>query len=179
MKQSQSVLFNFNLTKTQIFCLDRWVAGNFQSDWVGLPQPGTALTAEGMTRAALESTVGQGFFPGIEAGIITTDATIYNRPFDFRLDHGQVRPGDLTALMALPWQADFLDCQGGWWPAQRPDDVRVSAASTNRLPWHRGATSYQGMVDNFGKLGFITAQTDAAGKVVFAEDQRAVSEVVA
>jgi hypothetical protein len=35
------------------------------------------------------------------------------------------------------------------------------------------------MVDNFGKLGFITAQTDAAGKVVFAEEQRAMTEVVA
>lgn len=25
--------------------------------------------------------------------------------------------------MALPWQADFYECQGAWWPWQRPDVV--------------------------------------------------------
>lgn len=177
--QSQMVLSNFKLTKLQNFYLDRWAAGNFQSDWEGLPQPDTALTAEGMTRASLHSTVGQGFYPGIEAGIITSDPTIYQRPFDFRLDHGQVRPGDLTALMALPWQADFWDCRGGWWPSQRPDAVRTSATSTGRRAWHRGAEGFQEMVKNFAKLGFITAQQDSQGNVVFAEDQRTPSDLIA
>jgi hypothetical protein len=34
------------------------------------------------------------------------------------------------------------------------------------------------MVHNFSKLGFITAQKDAAGNIVFAEDQRASSDLL-
>ena len=132
-----------------------------------------------MTRAALQSTVGQGFFPGIEAGIIVKDPTLYSVPFDFRLDHGQARPGDLTALMAVPWQADFMDCSGNWWPSQRPDNVRRVASSANTVAWDRGVTTHLEMVHNFSKLGFITAQKDAAGNIVFAEDQRAPSDLIA
>jgi hypothetical protein len=175
VRQIESVLSSFHLTSLQHFQLQEWAEGRFQSDWQGVPQPGNTVTADGMTRAALQSTVGQGFFPGIEAGIIVQDPTLYSVPFDFRLDHGQARPGDLTALMALPWQADFMDCRGNWWPSQRPDNVRRMASSANTFDWARGVTSYLQMVHNFAKLGFITAQKDAAGNVVFAEDQRAPS----
>jgi hypothetical protein len=179
VQQTEAVLSRVSLTKQQNTALDSWVAGTFQSDWAGLPQPGTTIIADGMTRAALQSTVGQGFYPGIEAGIITADPTIYARPFDFRLDHAQVHPGDLTALMALPWQADFYDCRGGWWPSQRPDDVRPVASSANRMGWARGVNSHLSMVHNFNKLGFITAQPDGQGNVVFAESQRASTDLIA
>ena len=33
------------------------------------------------------------------------------------------QPGDINAYMALPWQADFNECNTNWWPAQRPDIV--------------------------------------------------------
>ena len=132
-----------------------------------------------MTRAALRSTVGRGFFPGIEAGIITQDPTIYASPFDFRLDHAQMRPGDLTAQMAVPWQADFLDCSGAWWPSQRPDNVRRIATSTDMIPWDREVDTHLDMVHNFAKLGFITAQRDAGGNIVFAEEQRAPDHLIA
>jgi hypothetical protein len=79
----------------------------------------------------------------------------------------------MTAQMAVPWQADFNDCGLNWWPSQRPNDVRVDASATNQIPWARGVTTHLGMVHNFSKLAFITAQRDAAGTVVFAEDQRA------
>jgi hypothetical protein len=173
VRHIESVLENFSLTGLQHFQLQEWAAGRFQSDWQGVPQPGNTVTADGMTRAALQSTVGQGFFPGIEAGIIAKDPTLYAVPFDFRLDHGQARPGDVTALMALPWQADFMDCRGNWWPSQRPDIARRMASSADTVAWARGVTSHLQMVHNFPKLGFITAQKDAAGNVVFAEDQRA------
>jgi L-Lysine epsilon oxidase N-terminal/L-lysine epsilon oxidase C-terminal domain len=172
------VLNQFSLTGLQHFQLQEWAAGRFQSDWQGVPQPGNTVTADGMTRAALQSTVGQGFFPGIEAGIIVKDPTLYSVPFDFRLDHGQARPGDLTALMAVPWQADFMDCSGNWWPSQRPDKVRRMASSTIPVDWDSGVTSHLQMVHNFAKLGFITAQKDAAGNIVFAEDQRAPSDLM-
>jgi hypothetical protein len=53
------------------------------------------------------------------------------------------------------------------------------ASSASTFDWARGVTSYLQMVHNFAKLGFITAQQDAAGNVVFAEDQRAQSELIA
>src|SRR5262249_36193607 len=92
---------------------------------------------------------------------------------DFRIDPVSVKPGDLTALMALPWQADFLACDRSWWPAQRPDDVRTSAASAETQRWERGINGALGMVHNFAKLGFVLPVKDAAGNVVFVESQRA------
>src|SRR5258708_24188832 len=37
--------------------------------------------------------------------------------------YDKVEPGDVTKWMAVPWQADFYECNTHWWPAQRPDDV--------------------------------------------------------
>jgi len=67
-----------------------------------------------------------------------------------------VRAGHFTRQMAVPWQADFLQCKAeddnsgvfpgsglwGWWPGQRPDWVFISEAdfkSSPRKPvrWHR------------------------------------------
>lgn len=177
--QDENVLNRFKLPKRHRFLMTEFAAGRFQSDWQGVPQPGATLSADGMTRAALQSTVGRGFFPGIEAGIITTDPTIYSAPFDFRIDHAQMQPGDLTAQMAVPWQADFLKCSGDWWPSQRPDGVRRVAASADEVAWDRGVNSHLAMVHNFAKLGFITAQRDASGNIVFAEEQRAPSNLIA
>jgi hypothetical protein len=179
VRQTEAILSRVVLTDLQGFILDQWVDGNFKSDWAGIPQSANAVTADGMTRAALQSAVGQGFFPGIEAGILTTDRTLYSNPFDFRLDHGQAKAGDLTAQMAVPWQADFNDCDANWWPSQRPNDVRPSPTSTNVLSWDRGVTTHLSMINNFSKLAFITAQRNAQGNIVFAEDQRAPSSLIA
>jgi hypothetical protein len=73
----------------------------------------------------------------------------------------------------VPWQADFHDCEFEWWPSQRPDDVRPNPNATTTVRWERGADNYVDMVKNFSRLGFITAQKDAQGNIVFAEDQRA------
>jgi hypothetical protein len=179
VRGTEGVLSEVFLTDLQNFVLDEWGAGRFQSDWAGIPQPGTTVTAEGMTRVALQFAVGQGFYPGIEAGIIAKDPTLYLNPFEFRLDHTQAKPGDLTALMALPWQADFTACGRNWWPSQRPNDTFPSATSTNRVEWSRGINDYLAMVNNFPELAFVTAQKDAAGNVVFAEDQRAPGIAIA
>lgn len=173
VREIESVLQRYHLTTLQQSFLDEWVNGNFLSDWNGMPHQVGNLSADGMTRAALESTIGQGFFPGIEAGILLKDHTLYSNPFDFRIDPTQVVAGDLTALMAVPWQADFLDCLRGWWPSQRPDDVLPSSSAGSTVRWERGVNSHIKMVNNFSRLGFITAQVDAQGNVVLAEDQRA------
>jgi hypothetical protein len=178
VRNIEFTLANFRLTEEQDRRLNQWQDGSFESDWAGIPSPGTELTPEGMTRVALDSTVGQGFFPGIEAGIITRDPTIYSAPFNFRINAGALNPGDLTALMAVPWQADFYDCNTAWWPAQRPDTVRLAAAADTVGAWDRGVTSHLGMVHNFPKLAFITAQHDSQGNLVFAEAQRADFELL-
>lgn len=144
--------FEFRDAQKQI--LTAWVNGNCD---LTAASPGATPTASGLTKASLESAVGQGFCPGIEAGIIVLDNTIYRTPFDFRISHSSVAAGDLTALMAQPWQADFLKCNTRWWPTQRPD----IAPQSSGLPknWVRGATTHQKLVDNANRLGIIAKQT--------------------
>jgi len=137
--------------------IDQWVAGNFISDLNGT-DPAMPLP-EQLDQAALDGCVGNNFFPGIEASINLRDKDIYARPF--RLDHtnlGKVFPGCLTEIMAVPWQADFLDCEGGvWWPTQRPD---IAMTDANNIPgsqvqWVAPIGDHQAMVDQVQRLGFI------------------------
>lgn len=116
------------LTESQYSSMERWANGDFVDDW--RPQSETVETLEdlpipeqplALNRAALESCVGGAFFPGIEFTYIARDRKLYLEPF--RLDANSLAPGDITKRMAIPWQADFFECQVHWWPAQRPDDV--------------------------------------------------------
>jgi hypothetical protein len=154
----------FQLRKFQKDLLDAWVDGNFDDTPASVP---AALTAEGLTRAALECTAGQGFCPGIEAGIIVLDPSLYTTPFDFRIDHTAVAAGDLTALMAQPWQADFLKCNTEWWPTQRPDLAPQEDGSFE--DWIRGANKHLLLVQRYARLGFVVRQGDDE---VFVERER-------
>jgi hypothetical protein len=165
VRSVEDQLHDFTLRAWQSDYLDKWVAGNF--DPGSAPNSGPAAI---VTRAVLDGSVGQGFFPGIEAGIIVTDPQLYAQPFDFRFDHAKVSPGDITALMALPWQADFLKCSGSWWPAQRPDVA--PQANGSRPPWLRPAMNHKRLVADVMRLGVITPQKDAAGNEVFTEAGR-------
>jgi hypothetical protein len=142
----------FTITKTQYEMLRKWKDGYFKTDWTRkklaaltiMHTPGAFaagehaatenliiqadlsdnITPEGLDRAALESCAGGAFFPGIEAGWIMRDPSIFVGTDDpFRLNHKNLAPGDITKRMACPWQADFYECNTHWWPAQRPDDV--------------------------------------------------------
>lgn len=154
----------YRLRSFQRKFLNDWVIGVFDDSEV---TPGSTLTAEGLTRAALEGAAGQGFCPGIEAGIIVLDKTLYTAPFDFRFDHSAVEAGDITALMAQPWQADFLKCHTEWWPTQRPD--LAPQADGTLEDWIRGAASHKLLVQRSGRLGLVAKQ--GAGEV-FLEVER-------
>lgn len=119
-----------SLTKTRYEMMRRWAEGEFEADWKGEPKPSPKITAEGLDRAALENCSGGPFFPGIEAGWLMRNASVYSEPF--RFDHLQLAAGDVTKRSALPWQADFFECREHWWPAQRPDEV-LTLANYNRL----------------------------------------------
>lgn len=165
----------YRLRKHQRDTLDAWVAGNFDDTPVSF---GNTPTPNGLTRAALESAVGQGFCPGIEAGIIVLDPALYLRPFDFRIDQANVKAGDITALMAQPWQADFLKCNTEWWPSQRPDIAPQVANPDDLRDWVRGARGHQLLVERFERLGFIVQQ--GANEVFFeVERDPSLSETLA
>ena len=143
----------FRLRAFQKKILDEWVNGNFDATAI---TPPADFTSSGLTRAALDGGAGQGFCPGIEAGIIVLDQALYVAPFDFRFDHNSVSAGDLTALMAQPWQADFMDCNTEWWPTQRPD-LAPQSDGTN-LDWPRKANTKRLMLERSSRLGFIVQQ---------------------
>jgi hypothetical protein len=168
-------LAQFVMPKFMQTYLEKWVAGNFISDLNGA-DPGVPVPDQ-LDRAALDACVGNNFFPGIEASINLRDKDIYARPF--RLDQtnlGKVYPGCLTEIMAVPWQADFRDCDGGgWWPSQRPD---IAMTDGNNVPgsqaqWEEPIPEgdHQGMVDHVMQLGFIVP-TQVSGKTVLVEAER-------
>lgn len=151
-----------SLTAGQYAALKQWVLGNFDDDWQGPPSPApleTLPVAEqpaALDRAALEWCVGGPFFPGIEITYVARYPHWYVEPF--RFDAAKLAPGDVTKRMAVPWQADFYECAGHWWPAQRPDEVlneatlrqaltmfpteaaagALAQAVTGRISWARG-----------------------------------------
>ena len=149
------------LTATQYAHMERWRNNTFTNDWAGVPPPQPNVTPAGMDRAALEACVGGAFFPGIEAGGLDDpsrpllDVSNYLEPF--RLDHTAVSAGDLTYVMALPWQADFFACGDNWWPVPRPNEVIPQGTST-ALEWDRSIGSYEDMVNKWNTLGFIVRQ---------------------
>lgn len=139
--------------------LTKWRDGIYVDDYDPNYAPPTHPNL--FDRAALESCVGANFFPGIEAGFTFGEPTYYSEPG--RFSHQAVQPGQLTAQMALPWQADFNDCGDNWWPSQRPNDVFTTP---NKIPnnsqdWENGVGGSGNprnrleMVNNFWKLGFI------------------------
>jgi hypothetical protein len=112
------------VTDRQYDMLFLWKEGTFTSDWHGIPPvPPVSITPQGLDRAALESCTGGAFYPGIECGWIVRHAEIYSAGEIARLNPEVVKPGDMTKRMAVPWQADFFECNTHWWPSQRPDSV--------------------------------------------------------
>jgi hypothetical protein len=189
--------FFHSVSLLQYALLRAWNKGEFERDWTGEPpiQAGS-VAPDGLDRAALENVVGGAFFPGIEASWLITKPQVYRGPF--RLAHGAVvgrvpvpvaagqpaktrdiavEAGAFSQQMALPWQADFLDCRSeehqfppnvrrriGWWPLQRPDRVFLAASPTTRQSWARDPDGtdfggdYQSMVKKWSTLGFVLGE---------------------
>jgi len=117
----------FTVLSSQYEKLQKWADGQFKADWTGtspiLPVFADIAVQDqpaALERAALEPCVGGPFFPGIEITFISTDKNIYSEAFRLQ---PTLQAGDITKYMAVPWQADFYECETHWWPVQRPDDV--------------------------------------------------------
>jgi hypothetical protein len=111
---------------------------------------------DALDRAALSSTVGSPFWPGIESWCITRCREIYAATL--RIDNKNVLPGDLTIGNACPWQTDYADCGTGWWPAQRPNQVKRDGELGQ--PWAPKNWGYQQMVRGWYQLGFVVEQAN-------------------
>ncbi|GAB6041216.1 LodA/GoxA family CTQ-dependent oxidase [Endothiovibrio diazotrophicus] len=155
------------LTDTQYFMLEQWANG-----WFTGGEERSSHDGEALTRAVLENCVGGAFSPGIEMTWVSRLVALYRAPFrihpraevPYPLSLGWdfaagMEPGDVTKLMAVPWQADFNECSAQpvlgrtvwWWPAQRPSFVyrklkadakpretiweSVAAKEIEQIPW--------------------------------------------
>jgi hypothetical protein len=167
------------LTPEQYAHMQRWNNNTYDNDWTVPPAPEATITPGGLDRANLEACVGGSFFPGIEAGGLPQSASEYypglgavSRPIAtasnyaeaFRLQQNPavLSAGDITAAMALPWQADFFDCAQNWWPVPRPN--QVTRNGTPGQGWTDGLVgSHEDMVTKWNQLGFVVRQ---AGQLV-------------
>jgi hypothetical protein len=176
----------FNLTQRQLGILESWVQGVFQTAANPMRLPLDA--AQTLDRAVLDRCVGGGFFPGIEIGTILRNPSIYAEFVrlirgtftDFDGSERTMGPGILSQRMACPWQADFTECEGNWWPAQRPDLAGRLADGSPGPHWDRGIVaggdpmdpqSHLNMVQHFAQLGVIVADT-SSGTTKFVETDR-------
>jgi hypothetical protein len=210
--------FLHSVSGLQYALLRAWQKGDFDQDW-GQPAP-PAVAPEALDRAALENVSGGAFFPGMEASWLFAKKDVWEKPF--RLARGRtvgtipvpgearrdvvVEAGAFSQQMALPWQADFLDCAAGpvadpsveggqrrvgWWPMTRPDDVFPLDRPKDRRPWariadpttpagYREMQSHNEMVDLWSTLGFVveTMSNDAPKDLYEVEFNKAPAAVL-
>jgi hypothetical protein len=157
-----------SVTKFQYAMLNKWRIGDFDADgvptYVPFDQLDIAEQPAALDRAALDGTAGTPFYPGIESWRIMRTRDIYAAPLRIKTE---VIPGDLTMGNALPWQADYLDCNDAWWPAQRPNYVTrdgMPLQSWEPVDWEAGSQSskYNKMVQHWSDMGFIVSTNDGA-----------------
>jgi len=149
-----------------------------------------------LNKAALEWCVGGPFFPGIEMTYLAYDKKTFQtinkqdiRTY-FRINSDVIKPGDINKHMALPWQADFSECNIHWWPAQRPDITIPEAEMGNYknvgdlqfVEWTRGFRNDEpsdspkwgdmDMVRLWNRLGFIVEKPISNNISAFVEIER-------
>jgi hypothetical protein len=200
-KQARSRL---TITPTQYALLEQWSKRNFIAGSAAPPGPVGLTGPHDLDRHALEACVGGAFFPGIECGWQIRHPALYGEPFrikhgastQFVSDTGAIGPGHFSRQMALPWQADFLQCtqetdSGGvdwaWWPAQRPDFVYLAEgdakARSAMSEWVRataggapaswpvgGKPRYDEFLANWWKFGFVVERNDVQFEMERAAD---------
>lgn len=209
-----------SVSRLQYALLRAWQKGDFVEDWAPLPVDPLVITPEGLDRAAVENGSGGAFFPGMEASWLLEKKEVWEKPF--RLSRGRkvgtvpvpgearrdviVEAGVFSQQMALPWQADFLDCAAGpvadpsvdggqrrvgWWPMTRPDDVFPLDRPKERRPWarvpdpqtpvgYREIQSHNEMVNLWSTLGFVveTMTADAPKDLYETEFNKAPAAVL-
>src|SRR6516164_6626813 len=197
-----------SVSKLQYALLRAFQRGDFVEDWQQIPASPPAITPVGLDLAALENMSGGAFYPGMEASWLFAKKDVWEKPFRLARNRtvgtipvpGEgrrnvlVEAGAFSQHIALPWQADFLDCVAdlgadqsvaggqrrvGWWPMTRPDEVFPLDSPKDRRPWARVADpqaplgfremqSQNEMVNLWSTLGFVVETTpDGAPKDLY------------
>ena len=105
------------MTELQYDRIVKWSKGEFTKDPVKKYTCFEEIPLEeqpaALTRAALEATIGSPLYPGIEMSWNAELSATYDleNPFTINPD---VKPGDLTKYLSLPWQSDFYMCRNYW-----------------------------------------------------------------
>lgn len=193
------------LTERQYRAMELWAEGKFADDWPAgrdplhppkaVPTPKLPVQEQprALDRASLLPCIGAPFFPGIEITYICEDTSLWAEPG--RLQWRALQPGDVTRHMALPWQADFSECNHRWWPVARPDDVVTEAqfedvvkyydptldgslqsSLASRANWARGISQTSPGLDNdmvthWHEFGFVVPRS-VHGDTVYVEEER-------
>src|SRR5262249_15371914 len=125
---SNDPAFLHSVSKLQFALLRAWMKGVFHEDWGTVQASQPKITPEGLDRAALENISGGAFYPGMEASWLFASKEVWSEPF--RVARGKIvgsipvpgekaekarrdlvlEAGAFSQQMALPWQADFMDC---------------------------------------------------------------------
>jgi hypothetical protein len=177
------------LTPLQYVQFQQWAADNFVS---AAPEP--EFLCDALTRIALEACSGGAFYPGMEAPRILCGSAqqagvkdVYHDELAFRIDPAKAAPGEITAGLARPWQADFHACamerDNAWWPATRPDLVLiekpgrpVDSMSEEMYVWSESVQSGEDMVASWHKLGILRRERVPDAQVPLATDPEALKE---
>ncbi|CCM05259.1 uncharacterized protein FIBRA_07469 [Fibroporia radiculosa] len=146
---SKNLIRNFAaLTKLQYDHFSKWKDGDFLADdapwssYKDIESVPTTLQPLFLTRAALEHTIGEPLYPGIEMSWEARESQMYvlerhpsSKDSDppFRINHDLFPAGHVCRGLSLPWQSDFNQCNTYWWPSSRPDDI-INILSLDGLP---------------------------------------------
>jgi len=140
-----------DLPAVQQEMLRRWARGDFVNDWDPAAKPPRTIDQVPLAdqpamldKAALHFCLADAFHPGCEMTWPVRHASMYEKPFRFRLrppgepepDYGKEltpaialqpggplydqMPGSITRWMALPWQCDTAFCRSGYTPQYDP-----------------------------------------------------------
>ena len=106
-----------SVTELQYDRLVKWSKGEFTkidvTDYKHFDDIPVDKQPAALTEAALEATIGAPLFPGIELSWNAEKSEIYQLDKPFTI-HEDVKPGDLTKYLSLPWQSDFYMCRSYW-----------------------------------------------------------------
>lgn len=179
-------LSDLKLTPTQLSYFQDWVNGDYKASI----QPTAIETTLPylMDQASLTRAIGSGLYPGIEMGFMATNPALYSESFrftrnaftEFGTRQMTLTAGSVIQRMACPWQADFMECAGNWWPAQRPDLTKFKKdGSAADILWARGlvdastasSASHSNMVKHFSDLAVIE-KLIVAGQEIYVENGR-------
>jgi L-lysine 6-oxidase len=188
------------LDDTQLFLLEQWANGNFESNINFDPYPISQLDA-----AAVGNCVGLPMCPGIEVTWNMQNPIVYAAPYVIaqfgdeatyaangltpsrdECEGGGCEPGDLTKRMACPWQADFFQCTIQYINFTDPSMNKHEDADGNTVPlpptyytyWWPPQSPWDVLVGEFTQAGQAATNVPAGQQMNYARGINSFTQMV-